>query len=426
MNAPIGSANVMIVPPKYIAGPSARCGAASGVDTVLIPSGSAHVEQQPENERDDREVVPHDREGAQRRLEPLHLLRLRERGRLLHERDGQDAPRAGDHDLQPHHRRQPGDKRHRVEPDEHAREPGLSRLERQVQQLHDLQSHRRQAEDERDDRRLEPGALTAALDQLQADGLDDRADHDQARDRLAVVVRRDPRRARQPHAVAVRREQVEVRERERAEQERQRADGQPAARPGRVERGLVVEGAFLGGPGGGLAAARGGDLRHGSYSPVPVPAPVPTASGASVPPITPAGGCRSATGSASGSPYSYGPAKTTGVCSKLSAGGGLGTCHSRPRACHGFRGAGFRQTTVDITKLKMKTHRLPPRQNAEIDTQSFSVCRLAAYSKTRRGWPSRPAANSGMNVELNATNIVQKWILPSRSFMVTPITFGSQ
>ena len=112
--------------------------------------------------------------------------------------------------------------------------------------------------------------------------------------------------------------------------------------------------------------------------------------------------------------------------SKLSAGGGHGICHSRPRAFHGFCGARFRQTTVDITKLKMKTSSEPPRQNAEIDTQSFSVCRLPAYSQTRRGWPSRPTANSGMNVELNAMNIVQKWILPSRSFMVTPMTFGSQ
>src|SRR5271156_2137005 len=89
--------------------------------------------------------------------------------------------------------------------------------------------------------------------------------------------------------------------------------------------------------------------------------------------ITPAGGYRSATGNASGSPYSYGPARTTGMCTKFSAGGGLGICHSRPRACHGFCGALFRQITVDMTKLKMKMHMLPPRQNAEIDTQSFSV-----------------------------------------------------
>ena len=114
------------------------------------------------------------------------------------------------------------------------------------------------------------------------------------------------------------------------------------------------------------------------------------------------------------------------MCAKLSTGGGEGTCHSRPRAFHGFCGARLRQITVDITKLKMKMHIEPPRQNAEIDTQSFSVCRPAAYSQTRRGWPSRPTANSGMNVELNAMNIVQKWILPSRSFIVTPMTFGSQ
>src|SRR3984885_3115927 len=147
---------------------------------------------------------------------------------------------------------------------------------------------------------------------------------------------------------------------------------------------------------------------------------------ASAPPITPAGGCRSATGSASGSPYSYGPASTTGMRSKLSTGGGEGTCPSGPRAFQGFCGALGRQITVDITKLKMKMHIEPPRQNAEIDTQSFSVCRLAAYCQTRRGWPNRPTANSGMKVELNAMNIAQKWILPSRSFIVIPMTFGSQ
>ena len=108
------------------------------------------------------------------------------------------------------------------------------------------------------------------------------------------------------------------------------------------------------------------------------------------------------------------------MCSKLSTGGGEETCHSRPRAFHGFCGARLRQMTVDQTKLKMKMHSEAPRQNAEIDTQSFSVCRLAAYSKTRRGWPSTPTANSGMNVQLNAMNIVQKWNLPSRSFMRDP------
>src|ERR1700722_18490788 len=139
--------------------------------------------------------------------------------------------------------------------------------------------------------------------------------------------------------------------------------------------------------------------------------PAPTGL-SSAPPITPAGGCRSATGSASGSPYSYGPARTTGMFTKLLTGGGEETCHSRPRAFHGFCGAGLRQITVDHAKLKMKMHIEAPRQKAEIDTQSFSVCKPAAYSQTRRGWPSRPMANSGMNVELNPMNMVQKWLLP--------------
>src|SRR5487761_1479388 len=140
----------------------------------------------------------------------------------------------------------------------------------------------------------------------------------------------------------------------------------------------------------------------------------------------PAGGFRSATGKAFGSPYSYGPASTTGTYLKLSCGGGEETCHSRPRACHGFCGARSRQTTVDITKLKTKMSSEAPRQNAEIDTQSFSVSRLRAYSNTRRGWPIMPTANSGMNVELKVMNIAQKFHFPSRSFRVTPMTFGSQ
>src|ERR1700744_2815512 len=117
MIAPNGRANDSIVPPKYIA-----------VDTVVFPSSSAHVEQQPEYERDDGEVVPHDGESTQRRLEPLHLERLRVRGRLFHEGDSRDVPRAGDQDLQIDHRCQPSDKSHRVEPDEHAREAGLAWL----------------------------------------------------------------------------------------------------------------------------------------------------------------------------------------------------------------------------------------------------------------------------------------------------------
>src|ERR1700678_3379855 len=102
MNAPYGSANVMIAPPKYMAGPSAS----GSADTDIIPSNavsSAHVEQQPEYERDDRQVVPHERERAQRRLEALHLERLLVGRRLLHEGDGRDLPGLGEQDLQPDH-----------------------------------------------------------------------------------------------------------------------------------------------------------------------------------------------------------------------------------------------------------------------------------------------------------------------------------
>src|SRR6185437_13923016 len=144
MNAPYGRAKVMIDPPKYIAVSSASA-------MVCHSSSSAHVEQQPEYERDDGQVVPHDGETAQRRLEPLYLLRLRIGGRLFHEGDSRDAPAAGDQDLQPDHHRQPGDERHRVEADEDAREPRRARLERQVEQLDELQRHCRESEDQRDD-----------------------------------------------------------------------------------------------------------------------------------------------------------------------------------------------------------------------------------------------------------------------------------
>src|ERR1700722_19786852 len=144
MNAPDGSANVMIVPPKYMAGPSAR----GSADTDIIPSSadsSAHVEQQPEYERDDREVVPHEREGAEPRLEALHLERLLVGRRLLHEGDGRDVPRLREQDLQPDHRTQPDRQRHRVEPDEDARETRLAGLERQVEQLPDGERDGREA-----------------------------------------------------------------------------------------------------------------------------------------------------------------------------------------------------------------------------------------------------------------------------------------
>ncbi len=79
-----------------------------------------------------------------------------------------------------------------------------------------------------------------------------------------------------------------------------------------------------------------------------------------------------------------------------------------------------------MTKLIRKIRIDAPRKNAEIDTQSFSVSRLRAYSNTRLGWPSWPTANSGRKVELKKMNMVQKWIFPSRSFSLIPIILGSQ
>src|SRR5580698_393838 len=117
---------------------------------------------------------------------------------------------------------------------------------------------------------------------------------------------------------------------------------------------------------------------------------------------------------------------TTGMWAKLSGGGGLLTCHSRPRDRHGFPVAGSRQNSVDITKLYRKMSMDAPSANAEIDTQSFRVSRLRAYSKTRRGMPSSPSTNSGMKVVLKKMNIVQKCHLPSFSLSWMPIIFGSQ
>src|SRR5215471_14494811 len=102
--------------------------------------------------------------------------------------------------------------------------------------------------------------------------------------------------------------------------------------------------------------------------------------------------------------------------SKFSGGGGEDTCHSRPREFHGLPTSFSRQTIMDMMKLIKKISREMPRQNAEIETQTFSACRLWAYSNTRRGMPSRPSANSGRNVELKKMNMVQKWTLPSLWF----------
>jgi hypothetical protein len=45
---------------------------------------------------------------------------------------------------------------------------------------------------------------------------------------------------------------------------------------------------------------------------------------------------------------------------------------------------------------------------------------------TRRGWPSSPTANNGRKVELKKTNIVQKWIFPTRWLSIRPVILGSQ
>src|SRR5215468_1441873 len=141
---------------------------------------------------------------------------------------------------------------------------------------------------------------------------------------------------------------------------------------------------------------------------------------------TPGGGFMSATGGPSLTPYSYGSDSTTGTTVKLSASGGEEVCHSRPREFHGLPTSRSLVTTVDQTKLITKSRIDPPRKNEEIETQSFSVCRLCWYSNTRRGCPASPIANSGRNVELNAMNISQKCHLPSVWFSLMPSIFGSQ
>ncbi len=75
-----------------------------------------------------------------------------------------------------------------------------------------------------------------------------------------------------------------------------------------------------------------------------------------------------------------------------------------------------------ITKMSIEMH----RQNAEIETQSLSVSRLRAYSNTLRGMRRMPSPNNGRKVELKKMNMVQKWILPSVSFSLIPVIFGSQ
>src|SRR3984893_664688 len=114
------------------------------------------------------------------------------------------------------------------------------------------------------------------------------------------------------------------------------------------------------------------------------------------------------------------------MCSKFSGGGDEATCHSSPREFHGLPTSFSRQTSVDMMKLNRKINSDPPRQNAEIETQSLSVCRFRAYSNTRRGMPIMPSANNGRKVELKKMNMVQKWILPSRSLRFIPLILGSQ
>src|SRR5579859_2700 len=116
----------------------------------------------------------------------------------------------------------------------------------------------------------------------------------------------------------------------------------------------------------------------------------------------------------------------TGTRWKFSGGGGVGSCHSRLRDRHGLATSRSRQKSVDMTKLIRKIRIETPRQKAEVETQSFRVCRLRAYSNTRRGIPIRPSANSGRKVVLKKMNMVQKWILPSRSFSLMPVILGSQ
>ena len=47
-------------------------------------------------------------------------------------------------------------------------------------------------------------------------------------------------------------------------------------------------------------------------------------------------------------------------------------------------------------------------------------------SDTRRGMPSMPSTNRGRNVELNETNISQKWTWASFSLNFSPTIFGIQ
>ncbi len=56
----------------------------------------------------------------------------------------------------------------------------------------------------------------------------------------------------------------------------------------------------------------------------------------------------------------------------------------------------------------------------------FNVCRLLAYSNTRRGCPRIPIKNIGKNVQLKKMKNVQKCHLLSLRFMVLPVIFGNQ
>ena len=50
----------------------------------------------------------------------------------------------------------------------------------------------------------------------------------------------------------------------------------------------------------------------------------------------------------------------------------------------------------------------------------------SGYGYVRRGWPWRPRMCIGPKARLKPMNISQKWILPSLSSSIFPVTFGNQ
>ena len=116
--------------------------------------------------------------------------------------------------------------------------------------------------------------------------------------------------------------------------------------------------------------------------------------------------------------------------SACGSGGGDGAVHSRVVACQGFWSTFFPKKMLQ-KKLRMNGICARPKNHALIEIKTFSGCMgwACAYctgSYRRRETPARPRMNIGIKIQLIKMNEKRKWIFPSTSFILRPVTFGNQ